>query len=338
MLENDLHQLPEDKRVLLRSAINRIRDIANSLVERKNISDNFSNNKSNADTKKEVHLISGLIESLLTEKRVQFRSLLGVDIEGHIGTDSYGLFANIDANEFKRLLSNLINNAVEAIGEKGKVDLYLTGNPNEINIQICDNGKGIPAHLLPKIGVRGESFGKSGGMGLGLFHAKSTIKSWGGTLKIDSIQGQGVSVSLILPRMTAPNWFAPIIEIKRGHSIVILDDDSSIHQIWRGRFDGLNFLAQGISVFHFSTPNDVQKWFIETTSDPKETLFLMDYELIGSKSSGLDLIEALGIADTSILVTSRFEERGILDRCKNIGLKLIPKGAASLVPIVIKAP
>ena len=68
----------------------------------------------------------------------------------------------------------------------------------------------------------------------------------------------------------------------------------------------------------------------------EKTLFLVDYELLGQNVTGLDLVEGLSIERRSVLVTSRFDEEGIRGRCDKIGLKLIPKGMAGLVPIYVQ--
>ena len=44
----------------------------------------------------------------------------------------------------------------------------------------------------------------------------------------------------------------------------------------------------------------------------------MDYELIGQRQTGLDLVEELSLGPQSILVTSRFEEHGISERCNKL--------------------
>ena len=65
---------------------------------------------------------------------------------------------------------------------------------------ISDNGKGIPVHILEKIGIKGFSYGKenisTAGSGIGLHYAIETLKYWGGDLKISSIQNQGTQISL----------------------------------------------------------------------------------------------------------------------------------------------
>ena len=64
----------------------------------------------------------------------------------------------------------------------------------------------------------------------------------------------------------------------------------------------------------------------------------MDYELLGQSKTGLDLIEFHQLQNRAILVTSRYDEKPILERCNKIGVKLIPKGMAPLVPIQIQPP
>ena len=77
------------------------------------------------------------------------------------------------------------------------VGANLCVRPDLIQIQVSDNGKGIPPEILPKLMQRGSTHGKRGGSGLGLYHAKTTLQSWDGDLKIES--KSGTTVSLILP-------------------------------------------------------------------------------------------------------------------------------------------
>jgi len=64
-------------------------------------------------------------------------------------------------------------------------------------------------------------------------------------------------------------------------------------------------------------------------------LFLVDYEFVNSKETGLDLIEQLDLKKQAILVTSRYEEQEIRERVRNLGLKIIPKNFAPYIPISI---
>lgn len=338
MVVSQLNALSEEHRTLLRSASNRIKDIANQLLEKnrqmmkresgqKQDSSEFHTNRCS------LQLLSNHIESIVTEKRMQFRSKIGTEIEAFLGPSSYGLFANIQPIEFNRAMSNLISNAVESIESTGQVQILLSEKQDQIEIRIQDNGRGIPLEVLKKLGQKGETFGKHNGSGLGLFHAKTSLQSWAGSLQIESNLGQGTSVILTLPKAAPPSWFVSELRLIPNLTIVILDDDASIHHIWERRFNESNYKNVNVKIQHFSTPEDLLKWHQNVGNS--DFLYLLDYELIGHSQTGLDLIESLNIISKSILVTSRFEEDGLFKRCEKLGVRLIPKGLASIVPIIL---
>ncbi len=334
----DLSQLPEDKRVLIRSAVGRIRDIANNLIEknRETVSPADGENPETAISSGPAMLLSSLIDSLITEKRLQFRSQLGVEVESRLGASSYGLFAEAPPSEFKRVISNLVNNGVEALPGKGLVTVRLSAENDRIEVQVRDNGKGIPPEALSRLGRKGETHGKPGGSGLGLYHAKTSVESWGGALTIASEVGKGTTVTISLPRARPPEWFVSALAILRGTSIVILDDDTSIHQVWQGRFESARANAYDVEIVHFSTPAELRAWVQHSEAFPsKNPIFLMDYELLGYRETGLSLAEELGIGPRTVLVTSRFEEKGVLADATRLKARLIPKALAGFVPIQI---
>jgi anti-sigma regulatory factor (Ser/Thr protein kinase) len=272
---------------------------------------------------------------------MQYRSKLGIQIEFVPTQGSHGLFANIQPTEFKRLLSNLINNSVEAMGDHGKVEVRVSCSEDrsEIKLAIQDNGKGIPSEVLERVGSRGYSFEKNQGSGLGLFHARSSVEAWGGSLDIKSKLGSGTTVTLSIPTCAAPDWFQERLEIADATPVVVLDDDQSIHQIWKGRFESALLPDQSVPLFHFSTPEQLANWVHDQpTPLLKQTTFLLDYEIIGENATGLDAIERLGLGRRSVLVTSRYEEPAIRQRCSKLRVKLLPKALAGFVPLTIKSP
>jgi signal transduction histidine kinase len=338
MALKSLPQLPEETRMLIRGSIARIRDIANELLSKNRIPSQSGASVS-LDRSRSVLLASGLIDGLISEKRMQFRSRLQIQIDSVLDVSSYGIFVEVHATEFKRVISNLINNAVESLGEKGRVTISLGRHDGQATVSIQDTGKGIPPDILPKLGQRGETHGKMEGSGLGLYHAKTTIELFGGSLEVASTVGVGTTVSIKLPLSRAPGWFVEKIEVVPQSKIVILDDDSSIHLIWDGRFESAAARSSGVEILHFSTPELLRVWVKSQTQEVLAgALFLLDYELIGFSETGLDLIEELSISDRSTLVTSRFEEQSIRARCERLGVNLIPKSMAAHVPIVMTAP
>lgn len=330
----DADKLSEEQRVLIRSAVGRIRDIANSLLDKQRAQ--AAGEAGSGAAPPSCLLLSGLIESLITEKRLQYRSRPGIEIEARLGAPSYGIFASVQPIEFKRLLSNLVNNAVESFGDgRGSVHVALSTFEGKALIRVRDDGKGIPLHMLSKLGKRGETHGKSGGSGLGLHHARSAAESWGGSLEIVSEPSEGTTVTVILPQALPPEWFVSELILISGRAVVILDDDASIHQVWDGRLGAP--LGRGIEVVHISAPDELRSWLAGNANKARGARYLLDYELLGFRDTGLSLARELGIGGQSILVTSHHEEPAILDDCRVLGTRIIPKGLAAMVPIVIES-
>jgi len=318
----------EESRVMMRRAVERIRDIASDLMAKNRL---YTNKHDQKDVST-VQFLAPLIEQMVAEKKLQFKGRPGVGIDLDLGRESYLLFVQIAATEFKRVLSNLIDNAVEAIGSHGRVELRLSASEKMVHVCIRDNGKGIPRELLPRLGQKGETFGKTGGSGLGLYSAKLAVQSWKGTLNISSEPGEGTVVTVSLPRREPPSWFLDELIITRGTTVVIVDDDVSIHQKWQCILEA-NGIRGSVEVIHLSSPEQAKKWYTENGKRLMDTLFLVDYEFLGHSMNGLELIQVLGIGEKSVLVTSRYEEKSIVDKCDQLNLKLIPKGMTSFVTI-----
>lgn len=350
MIISQSNYLPENQRIILRNSVNRINDIANTLLsksrERTDIS--FAQ-RLMADDRMNIEsvLIPALIDSIISEKRTQYRDRIGIDIEAiYQDSDhsSYGAFAEVNATEFCRVISNLINNSVEAAPNgNGRIIVSINLSDKFITITISDNGKGIPDFILTKLGQEGVTFEKTGtesGTGLGIYHAKKTIEGFGGTFEIKTKLGFGTDIIIKLLAGKAPDWFASEIIITPGMEVVSLDDDLSIHGIWKGRFQSLHLENYSVQHFSFTSGPEFENWISidSKTNRNVKRLYLIDYELLQQKNNGVDIVESLDIASSSILVTSRYEEPTIKTRCKEIGLKILPKGLAGFIPITIKEP
>lgn len=323
--------IPEDQRIILRSAASRIRDIANNLLEK----NREAGSAASAEEPCGTWLLSALIDPLLTEKRLQFRSRSGVQIDARLDAASYGLFAMVQPSGFKRVISNLVNNAVEAIDGAGRVCIGLKKTGAEITVTVTDNGKGIPGEVLEKLGLPGETHGKSGGSGLGLYHARLAMESWGGRLELDSPPGGGTTAALTLPAAPPPDWFLSVLALPAGSAVLVLDDDPSIHQLWQGRFEEARAKEYGIEEFQFCAPAELRAWVKANPRKAAEAVCLFDYELLGYTETGLSLAEELGLTPRTILVTSRYEEPRVTRECSRLGIPLIPKGLSDIVPISI---
>jgi signal transduction histidine kinase len=105
----------------------------------------------------------------------------------------------IQPQDLARVLSNLIQNALEA-PKALEVSVAARSRQTGFEIEITDNGSGIPQSSWGKLGQRGFTFGKSRGNGLGISHAKDWTNSVGGRLRVRSSGDHGTSVTLTLPR------------------------------------------------------------------------------------------------------------------------------------------
>jgi signal transduction histidine kinase len=338
LVSSSLTEVGEDKRLLLRTATQRINDIANNLLQKsKEKSSHIKTVDSNChpSDQTEPAMICSILDSIISETRAQLGDRSNLEIQTHV-EDGYGLFALIDPSEFARVISNLLNNSIEAMPEAGRITVEIRGYQHSIVVSIIDNGRGMPKEVLKRIGEKGFTFGKEGtrsGSGLGLYHARQTVESAKGSIEFDSQLDQGTMVTIKLPRAIAPEWFVEGLQLSRGSTLVSIDDDESIHQIWAKRLSDLKEEYPSIKHLTFTSTCEFEAWLSVNT--PSQVQFLVDYEFLGKNENGLDLIESTGIQGNSILVTSRFEEAEVCKRAKALGVRIIPKGFAPCVPIVI---
>jgi nitrogen fixation/metabolism regulation signal transduction histidine kinase len=105
-----------------------------------------------------------------------------------------------DRKQLLRVFTNLINNAIQAIGdnEKGMIRIELESSGNRYHLKISDSGKGISAALSDRI-FQPNFTTKSGGMGMGLAIVKSIIQGLGGEISFTSGEGSGTTFLLVFP-------------------------------------------------------------------------------------------------------------------------------------------
>jgi signal transduction histidine kinase len=319
-------QLDENARSIIINAVSRINDIANNLLttyrEAKVVE--YPNAESSMLT---AELIADVLDRVISEKRMQF-SEKDISFELEIVDDTRGVFAKVNVQEFQRVLSNIINNGVEAIKHKnGKILVRLTRDTDTISIDIIDDGIGMPAELIAKIGQESFSFGKISGIGLGLKTAIQAIKAWNGRYTVESKVNEGTKFSIHLSINTPPLWFLESIKITEDTKLFVVDDDDTIHKVWDNRF------LTHQNIFHFYSPQELISFFTDTKI--RNFLCLIDYEFVNSVDTGLDLISKLELFDRAVLVTSHYVEKTVLEQAIEMGVKIIPKNFAPYIPIEI---
>ncbi len=97
-------------------------------------------------------------------------------------------------------ISALLANAVEAVGNGGRVCVRVRGSQRVVEISVIDDGCGIDPARIP--GLLDFSFSSKGGrmrLGLGLPTCKKVVEELGGTIEVSSELGKGTRVVLSLP-------------------------------------------------------------------------------------------------------------------------------------------
>ncbi|GAB4164683.1 MAG: hypothetical protein Tsb0017_02860 [Geothermobacteraceae bacterium] len=106
-----------------------------------------------------------------------------------------------DGNKLRQVLINLLQNAMQALGQGGCIELVLRAEEDWILIEVADNGPGIPEPLQERIFEPFFTTKKEGeGTGLGLYLCRKILQGHGGSLELESAPGMGARFRLALPR------------------------------------------------------------------------------------------------------------------------------------------
>ena len=115
-------------------------------------------------------------------------------------TLAQGIICPLDERLVRRSIHNLIENAVQAMEQNGKLILDLSREDSFALLTIQDNGPGIAPEDNQRI-FEAYFSTKDQGTGLGLAIAKKTIEEHGGSLMIDTNYTTGARVVVRLPLM-----------------------------------------------------------------------------------------------------------------------------------------
>lgn len=122
-----------------------------------------------------------------------------------VETDEEALEVTGDQDRLHQIITNLVHNAHKFTPEEGTIRVQAAhASPHQILLTISDTGAGIPpeaqqnlftpffqAHRKPEIGTQG--------LGLGLSIVKQLVDLHGGTISVESEEGQGATFRIVLP-------------------------------------------------------------------------------------------------------------------------------------------
>ena len=136
------------------------------------------------------------LEKLCQE--VLFKNVLPKNIDASCNVEKEAKRLITDPAMLQRILSNLVNNAVQAMPEGGKIGIDAFQEANNVVIIVQDTGAGIPEAIKPKLFTPLFTT-KSTGQGLGLVVIKRMIVALCGNVSFESEVGKGTKFIIRLP-------------------------------------------------------------------------------------------------------------------------------------------
>ncbi|MDD4582938.1 MAG: two-component regulator propeller domain-containing protein [Eubacteriales bacterium] len=117
------------------------------------------------------------------------------------------LFLWIDVSAFKKIIINLVSNALKYTPKEGNIDIIVYNDKNEVKIQVIDTGSGISVEEQEKIFKRyyqsthdGRTSFSQSGSGIGLTLVKHLVEMHKGTISVNSAKDYGTIFTINLKK------------------------------------------------------------------------------------------------------------------------------------------
>lgn len=191
-------------------------------------------------TKAEVIKLPDLIKdmtkmlTLLTGENVE----IVIDVPRSVGA------IKADSGQIEQVLANLVNNARDAMDAKGKIEIKAYNKTlsesaalplnlpvgEYVVLAVKDNGSGMPESVQKKIFDPFFTTKEKGkGTGLGLATCYGIITQSGGQIKVDSVEGEGTTFEVYLPKIendgTGSVMAEELKELPRGEETILIAED-----------------------------------------------------------------------------------------------------------------
>jgi len=139
----------------------------------------------------------------LRELIEELRTLLEPQANRHritlsIETPDHPILLTGHRDRLKQALLNVAINGVESMPQGGQMTIHVAEADGMASISVQDTGPGIPAELLSDV-YKMHFTTKDGGTGIGLYVARSVVRSHGGEINVESEPGRGTCFRISLP-------------------------------------------------------------------------------------------------------------------------------------------
>ena len=170
---------------------------------------------------------------MVESRRLELKETAGVTIEIHAERNEVTPAAG-DAAELREALVNILFNAMDAMPEGGTITMESRQEDSTVVLSVSDTGTGIPEEIRAKLFDPFFSTKASKGSGLGLSVTMGIITKHGGSIDVESTQGEGTTFHIRLPMAnciangSCTKSKPPIIKRSR---ILLVDDDPEVSDI-----------------------------------------------------------------------------------------------------------
>jgi putative PEP-CTERM system histidine kinase len=136
------------------------------------------------------------LNTLVTHCLSGLRNLPGIDLSENLEPLPT---VRIDSDQIQKVLTNLVLNARDAVGENGQIRVATKRSNGWAVLQVTDNGCGISPEFLGQSLFRPFQTTKKKGIGIGMYQSKMIIEAHSGRIEVESEVGKGTTFRVLLP-------------------------------------------------------------------------------------------------------------------------------------------
>lgn len=181
----------------VKNAISRMTNLINSTLSLAKAEEADENQVTTYKTDFYLHDLLSEVVSKITDLSIK----RNIDIQSNFSAkDDY---INADSNLLEHCFSNIVSNSIKYSKKDSPVKITTNSDDSDVIVTIEDRGIGIPAKDLDRIGqkfFRSSNTLTESGTGIGLYLTKYFIELHNGSVKIDSEENFGTTVTISLPR------------------------------------------------------------------------------------------------------------------------------------------
>ena len=161
-----------------------------------------------------------------------------------------GVFCN--PTELREVFVNIINNALDAMPDGGRISFSTWSNEDTVFVEISDTGMGMSEEVKNRIFDPFFTTSRPERTGLGMGVAYSIITRHGGKIGVESEEGKGTTLTLSLPinnetkQQILSSRSAPD-KVAKGLSILVVDDEEEICNILDKFFSRVGHMVKAVS-------------------------------------------------------------------------------------------